>query len=72
MWIVSQLGENLFCQVWRWQGQAIFSTLERHYIEDDFAKVLHYFHLYLLKYFSLSLKKSNFLVLCNLVYQSRG
>ena len=72
MLLLSQLGENLFCKVSRWQGQAIFSTLERHYIGDDFVKILRYFHLYLLKYFSLSSKKSNFFVLCNLVYQSRG
>ena len=72
MLLLSQLGENLFCKVSRWQGQAIFSTLERHYIGDDFVKILHYFHLYLLKYFSLSSKKSDFFFLCNLVYQSRG
>ena len=72
MLLLSQLGENLFCKVSRWQGQAIFSTLERHYIGDNFVKILRYFHIYLLKYFSLNSKKSNFFVLCNLVYQSRG
>ena len=40
MWLLSQLGENLFCQVRRWQGQPIFSTLERHYIGDGFVKIL--------------------------------
>ena len=54
MLLLSQLGENLFCQVVRWQGQTIFSTLERRYIGDDFVKILCYFHFYLLKYFSLS------------------
>ena len=60
MWFLNQLGENLFCQVRRWQGQAIFSTLERHYIGDDFVWILHCFHLFLLKYFCLSSKKSIF------------
>ena len=72
MWILGQLGEKLFCQVRRWQGQAFFSTLERRHIVDDFVEILRYFLLCLLKYFSLSSKRSNFFVLCNLVYQSRG
>ena len=62
MLLLTQLGENLFCKVSRWQGQAIFSTSERHYIGDDFAKILHYFHLYLLKYFNLSSKS---LIFCS-------